>query len=286
MKFVRLAVAVGVCLAPACNKPAAPATAPATAPTVPSAPTTKGGTTTRTPSDEAAAEATARAAGYEFLTALKAGRAAASGLTPEFKALVAAGAGAPDWAAQHWLDEFKGDPAAVAAQVYLPLGDSLLVAATAIGGADPKPTTYCKMVRTPGASKYAVAWLHTSPLRPRVELLTDTAAKFVAVAFVDTLLTKQTPLAVSLLAPSALKRFAPPLDADDEKLGYNRGLLGLKLGNFRESFTSVTYGVATKAGPNLALSGELTGPGAERCKFTVTVAPAGSGWLVEDFRHD
>ena len=74
--------------------------------------------------------------------------------------------------------------------------------------------------------------------------------------------------------------------ADDEKLGYNRGLLGLKLGNFRESFTSVTYGVATKTGPNLALSGELTGPGAERCKFTVTVAPAGSGWLVEDFRHD
>ena len=282
MKFVRLAVLVGVCLVPACTKPAAPVATPTSAgkPATGTASTAPAAPNAGSPSDEAAA----RDAGHEFLTALKAGRATAATLTSEFRALVAAGSGAPDWASQHWLDEFKGD--AVASQLYLPLGDGVLVAATAIGGADPKPTTYCKMLRTPGASKYAVAWLHTSPSRPAVDLATDTAARFAGVAFVDTVLTKQTRLAESLIAPAAAKKLAPPLDDEDAKLGYNRGILTIKLNGFREAFTSVTFAPPVKAGANLTISGELTGPGTERRKFVVTVAPVGSGWLVEDFRHD
>ncbi len=282
MKFVRLAVLVGVCLVPACNKPAAPVATPTSAakPATGTASTAPAAPNAGSPSDEAAA----RDAGHEFLTALKAGRATAATLTSEFRALVAAGSGAPDWASQHWLDEFKGD--AVASQLYLPLGDGVLVAATPIAGADPKPTTYCKILRTPGASKYAVAWLHTSPSRPPVELSTDTAAKFAGVAFVDTVLTKQTRLAESLIAPAAAKKLAPPLDDEDAKLGYNRGILTIKLNGFREAFTSATFGPAVKAGANLTVSGELTGPGSERRKFVVTVAPGGSGWFVEDFRHE
>ena len=285
MKSARFAVLLAACTVPACTKPA-PTPTPATAARAAVGPSAVGpagaAPTPVTPADEAAA----RDAGHEFLTALKAGKATAAQLTPEFKAVVAAGSGAADWAAQHWLDEFKGDAAAVAAQAYLSLDDGVLVAATAIAGAGPKPTTYCKVVRVPGASKYAVAWVHSSPSRPPVELSGDTAARFAGVAFVDTVLNSQPRLAESLLAPAALKRLAPPLDDDDAKLGYSRGILAVKLAGFRENFTSVAFAAPAKAADKLTLTGELTGPGAERRKFTVTIGKAEPGWLVEDFRHD
>jgi len=276
MKFVRLAVAVGVCLAPACNKPAAPVATP------PSSAMSSGGVAV-----VPAVGADAAKSGDTFMKSLRAGKAAAAQLTPGFKKLVAPAATAPDWAAGQWLEEFKGDAAAVEKQTAYPLdGTSTLVVGEPAAAAPVKAFTYSKLVKPSGAADTLVDWLHVSPARPAVDLSTDTAAAFVAVAFVDTVLTKQTPLAVSLLAPTALKRLAPPLDPDDEKLGYNRGILGIRLGNFRETFTSVSYGVAAKAGASLTLAGELTGPGSERRKFVVTVAPAGSGWLVEDFRHD
>ena len=286
MKFVRLAVAVGVCLAPACNKPAAPV-APATTPTATkpvATVTSPPGGTPSSPTDDDAA----RQAGRDFLAALKAGTATPAALTPEFKAVLAPAGSGSEWAVGNWLGEFRGDAGAVSAQNYVRLdADTFLVVADSLAATPPMAFTYAKLVRVPGPAKFAVGWLHTSSPRPAAVVATsETFAAFVAVAFVDTLLTRQTPLAVSLLSPAALKRLAPALDADDEKLGYNRGILGLKLNGFRESFTSVTYGAAAKAGANLTVSGELTGPGSERRKFVVTVAPARSAWLVEDFRHD
>ena len=277
MKSVRLAVALCACLAPACNKSVAPVATPASAPSK---------SLTATPGGTAAPDSAAKA-GEAFLTALSAGKATAAQLSPEFKKLVAPSAASIDWAAGHWLDDFKGDAKAVEKRTAYPLDATTTLVVGESGAVAPaKAFTYGKLVSKPGSPDALVDWLHVSPVRPAVDLTGDTAAKFVAVAFVDTLLTKQTPLAVSLLAPTALKRLAPPLDPDDEKLGYNRGILGIRLGNFRESFTSVTYGPATKAGANLTLAGELTEPGSERRKFVVTVAPAGSGWLVEDFRAD
>lgn len=286
MKSVRLAVALCVGLATACNKPAAPvATLPS--PTTAAKPVATVTGPAAAPPQSASDDDAARQAGREFLAALKAGKATPAMLTPEFKAALAPAGSGSDWAVGNWLGEFKGDAGAVSPQNYVRLdADTFLVVADSLAATPPMAFTYAKLVKVPGPAKFAVGWLHASPPRPAADLATDTAPKFVAVAFVDTLLTKQTPLAVSLVAPAALKRLAPPLDDDDAKLGYNRGLLGLKLGSFRESFTSVTYGAAAKVGANLAVSGELTGPGSERRKFTVTVAPAGSGWLVEDFRHD
>ncbi len=276
MKFVRLAVALCVGLAPACNKPAAPVTTPTTATAKPLT-VAPGGGPTPTPPDPAKS-------GETFLAALRDRKLTPAMLTPEFKAVLAPAGSGSDWAVGNWLGSFHTD---IQNRAAYPLdANSTLVFGISMGAFNPQTSTYCKLVTPPGAAEPLVAWLHASPARPAVDLSTDTAPKFTAVAFVDTLLTKQTPLAVSLLAPAALKRLAPPLDDDDAKLGYNRGLLSLKLGGFRESFTSVTYGAATKAGANLTLAGELTGPGTERRKFTVTVAPAGAGWLVEDFRHD
>ncbi len=286
MKFVRLAVALCVGLAPACNKSAAPVP-PATPPTATAGPLAAVPGVPPTPPPPAS-DAAAKF-GAEFLTAVQAGKASAAQLTPEFKKLVAPSATAPDWAAGHWLDELKGVGGAgdVTKLTWQSLDASAtLGVARGSGKGVALPWTLCKVVKSPGGTGFLVDWIHVSPAREPVDFTTDTAAKFVAVAFVDTLLTKQTPLAVSLVAPATLKRLAPPLDADDAKLGYNRGILGIKLDGFRESFASVTFGAATKAGGNLTLSGELTGPGTERRKFAVTVAPAGSGWLVEDFRHD
>ena len=277
MKSVRLAVTLCVCLAPACNKPAAPVATPPTAPAK-SLAAVPGGAT----APDAAAKA-----GEAFLTALPAGKVTPAMLTPGFKAVLAPAGSGSDWAVGNWLGEYKGDAKAVEKRATYPLdAATTLVVGESSVAAPAKAFTYSKLVTVSGSPDALVDWLHVSPVRPAVDLAGDTAAKFVAVAFVDTLLTKQTPLAVSLLAPAALKRLAPPLDAEDEKLGHNRGILGIKLGNFRESFNSVTYGVATKAGANLTLAGELTGPGSERRKFVVTVAPAESGWLVEDFRAD
>lgn len=277
MKFVRLAVAVGVCLAPACNKPAAPVATP------PSAAKASAGTTVA----PAVRSDAAAKSGDEFLTSLRAGTATAVRLTPEFKKLVAAAATAPDWAAGQWLDEFKGDATAVEKRTAYPLdATSTLVVGESVAAAPARAFTCCKLVTKPGGTETLVDWLHTSPVRPAVDLSTDTAAKFAGVAFVDTLLTKQTRLAESLIAPAAAKKLAPPLDDEDAKLGYNRGILAIKLNGFREAFTSATFAPAVKAGANLTVSGELTGPGSERRKFVVTVAPVGSGWLVEEFRHD
>jgi len=282
MKFVRLAVLVGVCSVPACNKPATPAATPPSAAAAKPLVSTPGAAPTPVTPPDAAVKA-----GGDFLTAVRAGKATAAQLTPEFKKLVASGSGAADWAAGHWLDEFKGDAAAVEKRACYPLdATSVLCVAESPAAAPAKALTYCKLVKNPGGPDYLVDWLHVSPVRPPADLSTDTAATFVAVAFVDALLAKQTRLAESLVAPAAAKRLAPPLDDEDAKLGYNRGILGIKLSGFRESFPSVTYGAAAKPGANLALSGELTGPAGERRKFTVTVAPAGAGWLVEDFRHD
>ena len=284
MKFVRLAVAAGVCLAPACNKPAPVATA--TPPTATAKPLAAVAGAPPTPTPPPSSDAAAKF-GAEFLTTLQAGKASAAQLTPEFKKLVAPSATSPDWAAGHWLDEFKGDAAAVEKRAAYPLDATSTLGVGESAAANPAKTfTYYKLVTKPGATGALVDWLHVSPVRPAVDLSADTAAKFVAVAFVDTLLTKRTPLAESLIAPAAARRLAPPLDDEDAKLGHNRGILGIKLNGFRESFTSVTYGAAVKAGANLTVPGELTGPGGERRKFVVTVAPAGSGWLVEDFRHD
>lgn len=280
MKFVRLAVLVGVCLVPACTKPAAPVATPTSA-AKPSA-----GTATTNPTPVATLAASS-GVGNQFFKAMKEGKATATSLTPEFKALVAAGSGAPDWAAQHWLDEFKGDSADTSVPTWMSLdAGSVLGVSQKLAGDGPQVFTYCVLVSPENTKGYLAAWLHVSPVRPAVDLSTDTAARFAGVAFVDTVLTKQTRLAESLIAPAAAKKLAPPLDDEDAKLGYNRGILTIKLNGFREAFTSVTFAPPVKAGANLTISGELTGPGTERRKFVVTVAPVGSGWLVEDFRHD
>ncbi len=285
MKFVRLAVLVGVCLVPACNKPApvAPATTPTAMKPVATVTSPSGGTPSSPTDDD-----DARQAGRDFLAALKAGRATPAMLTPEFRAVLAPAGGGSDWAVGNWLGEFRGDAGAVSAQNYVRLdAETFLVVADSLAATPPMAFTYAKLVRVPGPAKFAVGWLHSSPPRPAAVVATsETFAAFVGVAFVDTVLTKQTRLAESLIAPAAAKKLAPPLDDEDAKLGYNRGILGLKLNGFREAFTSVTYGAATKAGANLTLAGELTGPGSERRKFVVTVAPVGSSWFVEDFRHD
>jgi hypothetical protein len=279
MKFVRLAVLVGVCSVPACNKPAAPMAPPT--------PTSAAKASTGTTVAPAVRSDAAVKFGDEFLTALRAGMASAAQLTPEFKKIVAPSATAPDWSAGQWLEEFKGDAAAVEKRTAYPLdATSTLVGGESAAAAPAKAVTYCKFVTKPGGTETLVAWLHTSPVRPAVDLSTDTAAKFAGVAFVDTVLTKQPRLAESLIAPAAAKKLAPPLDDEDAKLGYNRGILTIKLNGFRESFTSATFAPPVKAGANLTMSGELTGPGSERRKFTITVAPVGSNWFVEDFRHD
>ena len=280
MKFVRLAVLAGVCLVPACTKPAAPVATPTSA-AKPSA-----GTATTNPTPVATLAASS-GVGNQFFKAMKEGKATATSLTPEFKALVAAGSGAPDWAAQHWLDEFKGDSADTSVPTWMSLdAGSVLGVSQKLAGDGPQVFTYCVLVSPENTKGYLAAWLHVSPVRPAVDLSTDTAARFAGVAFVDTVLTKQTRLAESLIAPAAAKKLAPPLDDEDAKLGYNRGILTIKLNGFREAFTSVTFAPPVKAGANLTISGELTGPGTERRKFVVTVAPVGSGWFVEDFRHD
>ena len=228
------------------------------------------------------ADAATLAKAGEFAKELQAGKLKAALLTPAFKKLIAPATteadkaqGYSDWGAESWLAEHaKGASAEQAKGLMLDANTTLVTARSAAG------RTLMRLVKS--GSGFLIDWIDVTTAVGEFDFSQAPAPAFAAVAFLDALLTKQAKLAESLLAPAGAKKIAPPLDDADGKRGYNAGILGIKLNNFRGSSVGADKLALAKDGVAYALTGELTGAGEAR-RFTIKLTIVNGTWLVEEF---
>jgi hypothetical protein len=222
------------------------------------------------------------AAANEFLASVAAGKADPGKLTPAFKKVVAdpvteadKAQGYSDWAAEQWLKPFAGKvPTSGTGAAIGP--DRVVVTAGQAGRA------VLRMARAGGG--WQVDWFHLAPPGAEAVSLTgggdQLARAFTTVAFLDTALTNQRRLAEAVLTLGAKSRLAPPLG---DPIGYNRGVLGVRLSKFREAATGYRVGNPSAE----QMTGVLTGPEHPNGRpFTLKLVQGRNPgeWLVDDFQ--
>jgi hypothetical protein len=217
-----------------------------------------------------------------FLKSVKAGKAKASDLTADFKKLIAPATtdadkavGYSDWAAEAWLADLA-TKVNTDKLTTVNAGTTSYITTPKLNG----ETGRTVMVVVMEAGKPKVDGLHIAALTSEYNLAIEPVAAYTAVAFLDSVLTGQTKLTQKLLSPSAKLRVAPPLDDLDKAQGFNAGILGIKLSNFRGKASY--YNISAMSKNPIVFTGELFGP-TENRKFTLKLVTIGGNTLVEDF---
>jgi hypothetical protein len=252
------------------------------------APDNRSGSSTKASSKDDPADGAVVAA-IEFLNSVFEGKADPAKLTPAFKKVVTDPAieaekaqGYSDWAAGLWLKELAGKvtPGTRGRTTGVAVDPSTVIVTSAPPDGGKVGRAVLRMAKV--GDRWLVDWVHTAPPGSGVPLTgsgDQLARTFAATAFLDTALTREARLTEAVLTLAAKSRLAPPLG---DPIGYNRGVLGVKLANFRGDATGYKGTLGTQTAD--LVTGTLVG-GAER-PFTLkrVKGPNPGEWLVDDFQ--
>lgn len=244
-------------------------------------------TTKATPKADPAAVQDAVAAAKTILASLRVGIPEPAAFTPDFKKLIGPPAtaadqknGFSDWAAEQWLKSFQGKVAAENV-TGVDLAPAVLVTSAPPENVVSVGRAVLRMVKV--GDRWQADWLHVGPAGNPVSLAEaspDLSARFVAAAFIETVLAGEMALAESLLTPALRARLAPPLGAADT-LGFNRTLLINTLNNFRESATGYENLQIRITGDKATAQGHLIADKSPR-PFELTLTRDGPTWKVDE----
>lgn len=218
----------------------------------------------------------------DFLAKLSKGETKASQLSEEFKKQIARPRndderklGYSESLAQDWLDKFAGPNYKVDSPSSV-MSNEFSVIGTAIGG--PKPEYFVLRFKMLPGKPQVVNWFHRSSLRVGDRVSAQPVSPDVDAArdFLEVACSGNTLLTPALMSPEFKMKLAEPL-ASDKEIGYNPGMLNLKMKPWQASAATI------KVGNDLGtFTGELT-QGDKKVNYSLKMANYQGNWLAESF---